>query len=118
MMSAVVLETCWGDNVIYILQNKKLGASSWSQKLIYITMHGQRNIKKLYLYIITYFISQVVRCPGREIDTKHSHHLVPRPHTVRQMAALLQQFEWECLEHLLYSPEIAPSDFSILSKVY
>jgi hypothetical protein len=36
MMSAVVLETCWGDNVIYIyiLQIKKLGASSWSQKLI------------------------------------------------------------------------------------
>jgi hypothetical protein len=45
MMSAVVLETCSGDNVIYILQNKKLGASSWSQKLIYIMMHGQRNIK-------------------------------------------------------------------------
>jgi hypothetical protein len=37
MMSAVVLETCWGDNVIYILQNKKLGASSWSQKLVYST---------------------------------------------------------------------------------
>jgi hypothetical protein len=36
MMSAVVLETCWGDNVIYILQNKKLGTSSWSQKLIYL----------------------------------------------------------------------------------
>jgi hypothetical protein len=33
MMSVVVLETCWGDNVIYILQNKKLGASSWSQKI-------------------------------------------------------------------------------------
>jgi hypothetical protein len=33
MMSAVVLETCWGDNVIYILQNKKQGASSWSQKI-------------------------------------------------------------------------------------
>jgi hypothetical protein len=33
MMSAVVLETCWRDNVIYILQNKKLGASSWSQKI-------------------------------------------------------------------------------------
>jgi hypothetical protein len=33
MMSAVVLETCWGDNIIYILQNKKLDASSESQKI-------------------------------------------------------------------------------------
>jgi hypothetical protein len=38
MMSAVVLETCWGDNVIYILQNKKLGASSWSQKLLLLLL--------------------------------------------------------------------------------
>jgi hypothetical protein len=38
MMSVIVLETCWGDNVIYILQNKKLGASSWSQKIDYYFM--------------------------------------------------------------------------------
>jgi hypothetical protein len=49
MMSAVVLETCWGDNVIYKLQNKKLGASSWTEKLIYIMMHGQKNIKQKYI---------------------------------------------------------------------
>lgn len=71
-----------------------------------------------YFYVLTYFISPVVSCPGRDIETKHSHHVVPRPHTDRQMTVLLQQFEWECLEHLLYSPDIAPSDFSILSKVW
>jgi hypothetical protein len=58
-MSAVVLETCWGDNVKYILQNKKLGASSWSQELIYIMMHGQRNIKKLidqFIFLLNMYI--------------------------------------------------------------
>jgi hypothetical protein len=52
MMSAVVLETCWGDTVICILQSKKLGASSWSQKLIYIMMHGQRNIKTVLVFFV------------------------------------------------------------------
>jgi hypothetical protein len=43
---AAIQHTCCGDNVIYILQNKELGASSWSQKLIYVMMHGQINITK------------------------------------------------------------------------
>ena len=32
-------------------------------------------------------------------------------HTVQQVAALLQQFGWECLECLPYGPNLAPSDF-------
>jgi hypothetical protein len=30
---------------------------------------------------------------------------------VQQIAAFLQHFEWECLEHLAYGPNLAPSYF-------
>jgi hypothetical protein len=30
---------------------------------------------------------------------------------VQQIAALLEQFGWECLEHLPYGPNLAPNDF-------
>jgi hypothetical protein len=30
---------------------------------------------------------------------------------VQQLAALLQEFGWECLEHLPYGPNFTPSDF-------
>jgi hypothetical protein len=34
------------------------------------------------------------------------------PHIVQQIAALLQQFGWACLERLPYSPDLALSDSS------
>jgi len=42
---------------------------------------------------------------------KMKSNFLPRHHTVQQVAALLQQSGWECLEHLLYSPDFAPADF-------
>lgn len=36
-------------------------------------------------------------------------------HTVQQIAALLQQFGWECLELLPYGPNLAQSDFYLFS---
>jgi len=38
-------------------------------------------------------------------DQKNVSHLVARPHIAQQMAALLQQFVWEYLDHPLYSPD-------------
>lgn len=55
--------------------------------------------------------------PNRDSDRGSSLRLlcfcksVQVSHTVQQIAALLQQFELECLECLLYGPNFAPSDF-------
>jgi hypothetical protein len=39
--------------------------------------------------------------------------IVPWPQTAWQKDTTLQQFGWECLECLLYSPDLAPSDFHL-----
>jgi hypothetical protein len=53
MMSAVALETCSGDNVMYILQNKKLGASSWSQKIdLHHDARAEKHKKKIQLQLL------------------------------------------------------------------
>jgi hypothetical protein len=57
---------------------------------------------------------------------KMKSHFLPRHHTVRQVAALLQQSGRECLEHPPYSLDFAPADFiamintnvSSITKVY
>jgi histone-lysine N-methyltransferase SETMAR len=38
-----------------------------------------------------------------------------RPHTLTK--ALLRQFNWEILEHPPYSPDLAPSDYHLLTKM-
>lgn len=48
---------------------------------------------------------------------KDESHLVDRPHTVRPTAALLQPFEWECLDHPLYSPDLAPNGFYLFGPL-
>jgi hypothetical protein len=46
---------------------------------------------------------------------KHESHMVPRPHTAQQIAALLQQFEWKCHEHPPYSPDFGKVSFIYLA---
>jgi len=36
-----------------------------------------------------------------------------RPHTAHATVNLLERWGWEILEHLLYSPGLAPSDFHL-----
>ncbi|KAJ4429991.1 hypothetical protein ANN_22195 [Periplaneta americana] len=36
-----------------------------------------------------------------------------RPHTARRTAAVLTEFGWELFHYLLYSPDLAPSDFHV-----
>ena len=41
-----------------------------------------------------------------------------RPYTARQTLAMLrEQFHWEIFEHPPYSPDLAPSDFSLFPKL-
>ena len=41
-----------------------------------------------------------------------------RPHTARQIQALLrEQFHWNIFEHPRYSPDLAPSDFFLFPKM-
>ena len=45
-------------------------------------------------------------------------HDKARPHTARQTQALLRdQFHWDIFEHPPYSPDLAPSDFSLVLKM-
>ena len=41
---------------------------------------------------------------------KDECNLVSRPHTAWEMAALLQDFRWECLLQQPYGPDLEPSD--------
>ncbi|GBO11357.1 Mariner Mos1 transposase [Araneus ventricosus] len=36
-----------------------------------------------------------------------------RPHTANAVKTTLQQFRWETLEHLPYSPDLSPCDFHV-----
>ena len=36
-----------------------------------------------------------------------------RPHTARSTVATIQDLSFECLPHLPYSPDLAPSDFHV-----
>ena len=38
-------------------------------------------------------------------DRKDASHLMPRPLTAQQIAALLWHFLWECLDNPMYSPD-------------
>jgi len=44
------------------------------------------------------------------------HHNA-RPHTAARTNALLQPFNWEIFDHPPYSPELAPSDYHLFSKM-
>jgi transposase len=39
------------------------------------------------------------------------------PHTVARTKAVLQQFNWEIFEHPPYSPDLAPSDYHLFTKM-
>jgi histone-lysine N-methyltransferase SETMAR len=40
-----------------------------------------------------------------------------RPHTARSTAATIQDLSFECLPRLLYSPDLAPSDFHVFGPL-
>jgi hypothetical protein len=44
-------------------------------------------------------------------------HENARPHIANKTNEMLRNFKWEVLEHPLYSPELAPSDFHFTSLI-
>jgi transcription termination factor NusB len=40
-----------------------------------------------------------------------------RPHTKARTNALIKLFNWEIFDHPSYSPEVAPSDYHLLTKM-
>ena len=40
-----------------------------------------------------------------------------RPHTVARTNALIKLFNWEIFDHPPYSPDLAPSDYHLFSKM-
>jgi histone-lysine N-methyltransferase SETMAR len=45
------------------------------------------------------------------------HHDNARPHTARATQERIQELQWELLEHPLYSPYLAPSDFHLFGPL-
>ena len=40
-----------------------------------------------------------------------------RPHTTAHTNALIKLFKWEIFNHTLYSPDLAPSDYHLFTKM-
>jgi histone-lysine N-methyltransferase SETMAR len=45
------------------------------------------------------------------------YHDNARPHSANQTTATLRSFKWEVLQHLPYSPDLAPSDFHLFDPL-
>ncbi|KAJ4446928.1 hypothetical protein ANN_13629 [Periplaneta americana] len=54
-----------------------------------------------------------------EIVSQHLgyHKICARPHTAASTRELLDQFGWEIFDHPPYSPDLAPSDFQLFTKL-
>ncbi|KAJ4434124.1 hypothetical protein ANN_16444 [Periplaneta americana] len=54
-----------------------------------------------------------------EIVSQHLgyHKICARPHTAASTRELLDQFGWEIFDHSPYSPDLAPSDFHLFTKL-
>ncbi|KAJ4429731.1 hypothetical protein ANN_21935 [Periplaneta americana] len=54
-----------------------------------------------------------------EIVSQHLgyHKICARPHTAASTRELLDQFGWEIFDHPPYSPDLAPSDFHLFTKL-
>ncbi|KAJ4425650.1 hypothetical protein ANN_27846 [Periplaneta americana] len=54
-----------------------------------------------------------------EIVSQHLgyHKICARPHTAASTRQLLDQFGWEIFDHPPYSPDLAPSDFHLFTKL-
>ncbi|KAJ4439542.1 hypothetical protein ANN_07666 [Periplaneta americana] len=54
-----------------------------------------------------------------EIVSQHLgyHKICARPHTAASTRGLLDQFGWEIFDHPPYSPDLAPSDFHLFTKL-
>ena len=44
-------------------------------------------------------------------------HNNARPHTAARTNALIKLFNWEIFEHPPYSPDLAPSDYHLFTKI-
>jgi histone-lysine N-methyltransferase SETMAR len=44
-------------------------------------------------------------------------HDNPRPHTAARTNALIKLFNWEIFDHPPYTPDLAPSDYNLFTKM-
>jgi histone-lysine N-methyltransferase SETMAR len=60
---------------------------------------------------------QFAELPGQLARGVLLHHDNARPHTAPATQDRIQELQWELLEHLPYSPDLAPSDFHLLGPL-
>jgi histone-lysine N-methyltransferase SETMAR len=54
------------------------------------------------------------KCPGHLARRVLHHHDNARPHTARATQEMIEELQWELLEHLPYSPDLALNDVHLL----
>jgi histone-lysine N-methyltransferase SETMAR len=57
------------------------------------------------------------KLPGQLTRGLLLHHNNARPHTARATHKIIQELQWELLEHPPYSPHLAPSDFQLFGPL-
>ena len=70
------------------------------------------------------YIAQL-HCVNKAIRLKRPHqqgqtilfHDNARPHVAQVVKATLEELEWEVLQHLLYSPDLAPMDYYLFCSL-
>jgi hypothetical protein len=55
--------------------------------------------------------------PGQLARRALLHHDNARPHTARAPQDRIQELQWKLLEHLPYSPDLAPNDFHLFGPL-
>jgi histone-lysine N-methyltransferase SETMAR len=55
--------------------------------------------------------------PGQPARGVLLHHDNARPHTAQATQERIQELQWELLEHLPYSLDLAPSDFHLFGPL-
>ena len=54
---------------------------------------------------------------GCSLKTSFSCTINARPHTADHTNAFIKLFNWEIFDHLPYSPDLAPSDYQLFTKM-
>jgi histone-lysine N-methyltransferase SETMAR len=59
----------------------------------------------------------IIWSPGQLAKEVPLHHDDARPHTAQATQEIIQELQWGLLEHLPYSPDLAPSDFHLFDPL-
>jgi histone-lysine N-methyltransferase SETMAR len=102
-----------------LLNRKMMATVFWDRKGIFCSRHqGPLIMSEVYCETLNK-LRRSIQNKRRGMLTKGVVllHDNARPHTAARTKALLQQFNWEIFKHPPYSPDLAPSDYHLFTKM-